>query len=263
VDLLGGEFRSLTSLCSTLTDDQWRTATSLPGWTVHDILAHIIGTESMLAGEETPDVDISHLGPMANPMAEVNEHWVESMRSLSEDELLARFDDVTSGRMAVLESMSQAEFDAPSWTPVGNDETYGRFMRIRHYDLYVHEQDIRCALDIPPREHLPDLRSATDEVATGLGYIVGRKASMPDGSRVRIGLTGPLQRTFSVVVDGRATLVEGFEGPPTVGVTLPATLFLRLTAGRHDGFADVDEFIGYSGDRALGERLVANLAFTI
>ena len=39
--------------------------------------------------------------------------------------------------------MTQADFDAPSWTPAGRDETYGRFMRIRHYDCFMHEHDIR------------------------------------------------------------------------------------------------------------------------
>ena len=44
--------------------------------------------------------------------------------------------------------MTQADFDAPSWTPAGRDETYGRFMRIRHYDCFMHEHDIRYALGL-------------------------------------------------------------------------------------------------------------------
>ncbi len=39
-------------------------------------------------------------------------------------------------------------------------------------------------------------------------------------------------------------------------------LFLRLTGGRHDGPARPGEIV-ISGDRQLGEQLVANLAFTI
>jgi uncharacterized protein (TIGR03083 family) len=263
VDLLGGEFRALASLSSSLTEAQWLAPTSLPGWTVHDVMAHVIGTESMLSGLPTPEVDVSGYAHVRNPVGQANEAWVASMRPLSGDEMLARFDDVTSGRMAALEALDQADFDAPSWTPAGRDETYGRLMRIRHYHCYLHDQDSRCALATPPRQDPADLESATDEVATGLGYIVGRKAALPDGSRVRIEVTGPLPRAWSVIVDGRATLVEGFDGPPTVGVTMPVLLFLRLTGGRDDGFADLDEQIGITGDVALGQRLVANLAFTI
>ena len=104
--------------------------------------------------------------------------------------MVDRWAEVTSGRLAALDAMSQAEFDAPSWTPVGSDETYGRFMRIRHFDCFMHEHDIRFALGLPARTDGADQASCLDEVATGLGYIVGRRAAMPDGSRVVIELTG-------------------------------------------------------------------------
>ena len=94
-------------------------------------------------------------------------------------------------------------------------------MRIRHYDCFMHEHDIRDALGESPRLDPKDLRSATDEVATGLGYIVGRRAGMPNGSRVRFDLTGPVNRTYLVSVDGRAALVESFDGQPTVQLDLP------------------------------------------
>ncbi len=263
VALLRGEFAAITALCSALTAEQWGIATCLPGWTVHDVLSHITGTEAMLAGEETPSADISQLSHMQNPIAESNEIWVESMRSLSGEEALARFRAVTDGRLAALDAMSQADFDAPSWTPAGRDETYGRFMRIRHYDSFMHEHDIRDALGEPPRLDPADVSSALDEVETGLGYIVGRRAGLPDGSRVRIELDGPLTRTFLVAVDGRAAVLDSLEGGPTVTVAMPAGLFLRLTGGRHDrGSPDTDRAV-ITGDRALGERLVANLAFTI
>jgi uncharacterized protein (TIGR03083 family) len=263
VGLLRGEFAAITTLCSALTIEQWGVATCLPGWTVHDVLSHITGTEAMLAGEETPSADVSRLTHMRNPIAESNEVWVESMRSLSGDEALARFSAVTHRRLEALDAMSQADFDAPSWTPAGRDETYGRFMRIRHYDCFMHEHDIRGALGQPPRPDAADVSSALDEVETGLGYIVGRRAALPDGSRVRIDLDGPLDRTFLVAVDGRATVVDSFEGLPTVTVAMPVTLFLRLTGGRDDGPSpDADKLV-ITGDRAMGGQLVANLAFTI
>jgi hypothetical protein len=36
----------------------------LPGWCVHDVVAHLIGVESMLEGVATPeaDIDVSTLG---------------------------------------------------------------------------------------------------------------------------------------------------------------------------------------------------------
>jgi len=40
----------LDALLSGLDDDEWTLPTNLPGWTVQDIVAHIIGTEEMLRG---------------------------------------------------------------------------------------------------------------------------------------------------------------------------------------------------------------------
>ncbi len=263
VALLREEFRQLTDLCAGLEADQWDTPTCLPGWSVRDVLSHVIGVEAGLLGEPVPDADVSRLTHMRNPVAEANERWVQASRGLTGDQMLARLEDVTSRRLSELDAMDQAAFDAPSWTPVGKDESYGRFMRVRHYDCYLHEQDMRLALGSPARESAADLASSLDEVATGLGYIVGRKAGLPDGSRVRIDLTGPVPRTYLVRIDGRAAVVDALDGAPTVGVELGAMRFLRLTGGREDAGTSPTDGVTFSGDRALGEQLVANMAFTI
>jgi uncharacterized protein (TIGR03083 family) len=263
VELLRGEFSAVAELGAGLATDQWERPTCLPGWSVRDALSHMIGTESMLLGEPAPTVEVAGADQLANPVARANEVWVESMRSVPGPELLERFADVTRRRLAVLDAMDQDDFDAPSWTPAGRDETFGRFMRIRHYDCFMHEHDMRHAVGAPARLDAPDLDSALDEVTTGLGYIVGRKAGMPDGSRVRIDLHGGVERTMLVAVDGRAAVVDELAGPPTVGVAMPVDLFLRLTGGRADGVDRIDGEVAVSGDAALAHQLVANLAFTI
>ena len=262
VDLLATEFAAVTSLLAGLTDEQWDVDTCLPGWTVHDVVAHMMGTELLLCGSPPPDVDVSHLTHMRNPIATANEVWVESMRPVAPTEMAARWEAVIADRMSALVGMTQAEFDAPSWTPAGSDETYGRFMRIRHYDCFLHEHDMRFAVGLPGRPDPDHVASCLDEVATGLGYIVGRRASLPDGSRVEFRLTGDPARIYRVQVEGRASVVDTFDGPATVGIELPAATFLRLTGGRDDGPSGPDE-VRLSGDTALARRLVENLAFTI
>jgi uncharacterized protein (TIGR03083 family) len=263
VGLLHGQFEAIGQLAESVADDQWDTATCLPAWTVRDVLSHMTGTELMLSGQVPPTVDVSDRGPFKNPVAEANEVWVESMRGLAGTELTARWNEVTRARLAELDEMTQADFDAPSWTPAGRDETYGRFMRIRHYDCFMHEQDMRFALGRTERAEADHVARCLDEVATGLGYIVGRRAALPDGSRVRIELTGAVTRTFSVRVDGRAEVVESLVGPPTVGLELPASLFLRLTGGRDDRGSGPPGEVHLSGDEELARQLLDNLAFTI
>jgi len=263
VGLLRRQFGAIAELITPLTGEEWATPTCLPGWTVQDVLSHLIGTERMLAGAAPPTAETSHLDHMRNPVAEANEVWVESLRGRSGPEMVAAWNEVTSVRLAALEGMGQAAFDAPSWTPVGKDETYGRFMRIRHFDCFMHEHDMRFALGLAARADGDDQASCLDEVATGLGYIVGRRAAMPDGARVVIELTGDPSRTYRIQVDGRASVVDAFDGPPTVGIELPVPLFLRLTGGRDDGASGPGGEVVLSGDPVLARQLSEHLAFTI
>jgi hypothetical protein len=70
-------------------------------------------------------------------------------------------------------------------------------------------------------------------------------------------------RTYLVRVDGRASVVDALESPATVTVSMPVTLFLRLTGGREDARPDSEAGVSITGDRQLGTQLVANLALTI
>lgn len=263
VRLLREEWAAIDALYSALDDEDYATATCLPGWDVKDQLSHILSTEAMLSGEPAPDVDVSHVAGLNNPIAVSNEQWIEGFRQCSGPEVLDTFRRVTAGRLATLDAMTQADFDAPSWTPAGPDETFGRFMRIRHFDCFTHEHDARVAVGAPDRDEPDHVQSALDEVATGLGYIVGRKARLPVGTSVRIEVDGPVEQTWLIDIPERAQVVDHLDGEPTVSLRLPAMLFLRLTAGRvgADRYLGSDILLG--GDEALARQLATNLAFTI
>ncbi len=263
VPLLRREFEAIAELCEGLSEGDWETPTCLPGWTVKDQLSHLIGTESMLEGEAAPEVDVSHLPHVKNDIGRFNELWVESLRPLTGAQVLERFRDVTARRLAALEAMGQEELDEPSFTPVGRDESYGRFMRIRHYDCFLHEHDMRDALGVGDRPDREQLELVLDEVAAGLGYVVGKKAAMPAGARVRIEVTGEAPRHLDFEVAERAALVDRLDAEPTVLLRLPALLFLRLTGGRTDPEPHIGEEIELGGDHDLAGRLARNLAYTI
>jgi uncharacterized protein (TIGR03083 family) len=269
-DVLEGLFASwdsIAALLAGLSEDEWRTATALPGWDVHAVVAHIVGTESMLLGLATPepDVDLETLEHVRNFVGAMNEPWVRSLRGESGAALLERFRDVTAQRRAVLIAIPVEEWNAPTQTPAGPD-SYGRFMRIRAFDCWMHEQDIRAALGREPSAAQlsgADARQSLDEMAASMSFVVGKKGQAPDGSRVLLQLTGPLSREIRVAVDGRAALVEDFGGAePTAVVTLDGLQFTRLAGGR--GLVDYRPAdIDYSGDAVVGKRIVENLAYVI
>lgn len=263
VALLADTWSAIASLHEGLDEPAYDTPTSCPGWTVRDQLAHIVATERSLAGESVPEGDVSGADHVRNDIGAFNEQWIATMRDLPGAEVLAMFRRVTAERLEALRAMTQADFDAPSWTPAGPNETYGRFMRIRHYDSFVHEHDTREALGVPFRDDPEAIAFCLEEVATALGMVVGRRAGIPEGHRVRIELTGPAATTYLLEVTDRARPVEALDGEATVGITLPTQLFLRLTAGRSDPEPFVGTDVTLSGDEALARQLATNLAFTI
>jgi len=263
VPLLRQEFAAVATLCDPLSDEQWDTPTCLPGWTVRDNVSHMLGTESLLLGLAAPEVEVTAGAHVRNAIGQANEVWVTALRPLPGAEVLTRFREVTGRRLAALDAMTQADFDAPSWTPAGPDETYGRFMRIRHFDCFLHEHDIRAALGLEDRPDPAQLGFALDEVVTGLGFVVGKRAGLPAGTRVRITLTGPAARELFVAVEERAQMVDALPAPPTVELQLPGVLFLRLSGGRLSALPSLDGDITVGGDREQAIALATNLAFTI
>ncbi len=266
-DVLTGLFDtwdSLDRLLTGLSEQQWQTPTPLPGWSVHNVVAHIIGTESVLHGISTPDadIDVATLAHVRNDVGVANECWVRHLSAESGADLHQRFRTLTADRRKRLTDMSVGDWNAPTLTPVGPD-SYGRFMRIRVFDCWMHEHDIRDALDKPAADAElagPAARLTLDEMAASMGFVVGKLGKAPDGSRVAIELTGPLARTIRVVVDGRAKLVEDFgEQQPTATIRVDGVLFTRLTGGRAHDVGDVEP----SGDRAVAERIVEHLNYTI
>jgi uncharacterized protein (TIGR03083 family) len=263
VPLLVAEWAAIDDLLTSLREDQWTLPTALPGWSVQDNVAHLVGTECALAGQAPPpcDADVRAFPHVRNDIGAANELWVQGLRAESPARVLERFRDATAIRREALEAMTQADFDAPSWTPAGND-TYGRFMRIRLFDCWMHEQDIREATGIPGHDDGPCAELAMSEIVGALGYVVGKKAGAPDGSSVTIELTGPVRATRHVAVDGRAALVDSLPGPATVTMRLSSTLFTRFAGGRvpvADRLGEVD----VEGDADLAARVAHALPFTI
>jgi hypothetical protein len=135
-------------------------------------------------------------------------------------------------------------------------------MRIRLFDCWMHEQDIRDAVGRKGNEVGSAAESAFDEITAALGYIVGKRAGVPTGSSVTFELTGPIERTLHVMVDGRAKVVDQLPSPATTTLALSSTLFTRLTGGRV-AVADRLPEIQFTGDHELGYRVAHALPFTI
>ena len=264
---LFAEWGSIDALLDGLPESGWQSATPLPGWDVKAVVSHIIGTESFLAGVAAPqpDVDVSTLDHVRNDIGVMNECWVRHLSGEPGAGVLVRFRAVTNDRRAALESLSDDEWNAVTPTPVG-PESYGRFMRVRVFDCWMHEQDVREALSRPScDDELDGITSqlSLDEIAATMGYVVGKLAKAPDGSRILFELTGPVARSIRVNVDGRAQLVDDFRGhEPTATIRMDGLQFTRLSGGRPMSPARAQD-IELGGDKDVANQVVQHLNFVI
>ena len=261
VDALAEEFAAIDAFLSGLDDADWSKPSPCPGWDVRANVAHIIGTESMLLGIESPSVDVDRASAphVLNDIGGFNEVWVVALASTPADELLAQYRSLVERRLEALRAMPQRAWDAEGFTPAGRD-TYGRFMRIRVFDCWMHEQDMRDAVGRPGHESGLPVDVLLDEMVGAMGFAVGKKAGAPPGSSVTFELTGDAGRTFHVAVGERASVVDSLDGGATVTLRMPVGAFTRIAGGREGAPTDAVEI---SGDEALGSRIVARLGYTI
>jgi uncharacterized protein (TIGR03083 family) len=267
VDLLEQEWASIDALCADLDEGQWKTPVALPGWSVQDCVSHVLGTEASLLGDPMPDVDVSHLGYVTDPFQQIVEVPVEHRRSWPGAEVLDDYRQVIPRRLEQLRAMTTEQFDEVGWTPLG-EAPYRSFMGVRVFDCWMHEQDIRRALDRPGHLSGPVVEAALNRFRAAVPYVVGKKAGAPDGATVVFEVTGAEPRVWTIaVIDGRAKLVgettdERPDGP-TATITVPFESFVALGGGRWNaGQAREQGGLSVAGDTELAERIVGNLAFT-
>jgi len=222
------------------------------------------GTELSLAGENPPDPPPHYPAHVRNPIGEFNERWVLQLRGLPREELVARFRASTAIRLEALEALTEAEWAAPSWTPAGPG-SYGDFMRIRVFDCWAHERDIRWAIGRPGGLDGPWVDMALSIPRSTLPRLVARTARAPEGTVVEWLLEGQPERRWWVAVrEGRGVELDGCEGEPTVRLRGGVDDFVMRVCGRTDPVSG--EPLGQTtieGDAELGWRVVEGMALPI
>ncbi len=283
MELLDQEWKVLAELCAGMSEEEWTRATDCPGWTVKDQISHIIGTELMLSGQKPPEQVEPAGGPdvatgvkvafphVKNPIGEVNELWVEARRQTPPEQVLDEFQRVTTARLATLRSLSEADFARVGWTPAGQ-APYREFMAIRVFDCWVHEQDIRRAIDRPGNLTGEIANHARERIKSALPYVVGKKAQSPEGSLVAFHIAGSDETTFAIAVsEGRAAFTEHIPHTPASEIDadqayleMDFETLACLGCGRWDPAVSLQEGkVSIAGNVELGTRVLENLNFMI
>ncbi len=260
---LSETWEGLAGACDELSDSEWARPTECPGWDVKDHLSHLVGIERSIMGEPAPVWDGPFGDHVRNDLGRGNEPWIAVRRPLPGATVRAEFVEVTGTRLAQLDLLTEDEWAAVGWSPLG-ERPHAEFMEVRVFDSWVHEQDVRRALDRPGGSGNQASALSIDRVQGAMGFVVGKQAGCPEGTAVHFDVAGPERdaRAFTVAVqDGRAREV-GDDVAPTVTLSMSSLDFVRLGCGR----AGADEMeaagrIGVGGDAATGRIVLRAMNF--
>ncbi len=248
-------YDAIESLAARMSSTEWRAQSLCPDWDMRGVIAHLGQMERVMTGwlpesaDDRPPLD--RIGP-----------YQEETAALDDAAFAARIGEIFAERRADLAGLTEADLARRSWTPIG-PRSSGEFLEIRIFEFWVHERDISTPLGWPSDDDGPRAEIALAQVAGSIGYIVGKRIGLPDGTSIVFHLTGPVRRDLAVVVDGRARVVDHIEHPD-VELTAGTVTFIQLAAGRIDPQRQIDAgLVTWTGNAQLGEQAARNLRFTI
>jgi uncharacterized protein (TIGR03083 family) len=251
---------SFTRVLEHVGDDQWSAPTDLPGWDVRAVAAHTAHLESLLAGRRHEDVDIGDAPHAIGTMGHFTEQGVVVRRDETPDAIITEIRESTTARHTQLLADPPTDGSVPAPGLFGAiGWSTGLLLRNRPLDVWMHEQDVRRALDMPGNlDSAPALHTA-DYLMESLPFIVGKRAQAPAGSVVRLEVDGHDPVAAVVGEDGRGRGATDADGPPAVTLGMDRETFIVLAGGRRPAEPGV---VRITGDTELGERVVAALGVT-
>ena len=196
--LFAGERSALLALLGDLSASDWEASTVCPGWSVKDVVAHLLGDDiGRLSwgrdGYVNPDfaagLDIATLPGLVAAIDRQNAVWVTGARRISPRlliELLKTTGELTEAYFASLEMTAlgmpvdwAGPEPAPVWLDVAREYT----------ERWVHQQHIRDAVGKPGLKERRWFAPVLDAFVRGLPRAL-RDAPSPEGTTLRLVISG-------------------------------------------------------------------------
>ena len=267
VDAYAQTVQNVIDLGRTMRPDDAARPTDCPGWTVLDQIAHVASTEAMVAGEPEPDVDVSHHTHVRHGFGARIERYVESRRGRDPEELLDELEERLAERLTVYRgdtAWAEREVRGPFGPTTWHD-----LLAIRTFDIWMHEQDVREALERPGGLDTGAAALAVSVLFAELPRLVAKDAAVEPGNAVVLDLTGPTVGRAGARVeeqDGKARGIPLFTGDAeehpdvvTTSLTMSTRVAGRLAGGRR---APDDLHVVVHGDDDVARRVMAAMAIT-
>jgi uncharacterized protein (TIGR03083 family) len=260
VDVWWQAINDFTDLLEELDADDWAAQTDLPGWDVKAVASHIAHLEGILAGNPEEAADVGEPDHITGLMGLYTEVGVVNRRDASPDAIINEIRGAATARHTALLA------DPPTDGSAKPDPIFGgvpwdwrTLLRNRPLDVWMHEQDVRRAVDRPGGMDSPAARHTAEYLAESLGYVLAKRVGAPAGTAAVLELEGSAPFAFEVTDAGRGERLAGVPDTPSVCLRLDREAFIRLAGGRcqpEPGTVQVE------GDRDLGQRILDALATT-
>ncbi|WNI23771.1 maleylpyruvate isomerase family mycothiol-dependent enzyme [Streptomyces sp. ITFR-16] len=254
---------SIAELVSPLTEGEWNGRTPCPNWSVRDIVSHIIGMECEQLGDPRPihtlPRDLYHV---QSDFARYMEMQVDVRRHHTAPEMTSELEYTIIRRSRQLRNETR-DPETMTRAPLGKEQTLELALRMRAFDVWVHEQDLRTTLGKPGNLDSPGALVARDILLAGLPKVVAKDAGAPPNSAVVLDVHGPVEflRTIRVDAEGRGSVDGAPSLGPAVTLSMDWETYVRLACGRVRPGAVADR-IKAEGDQDLADAILQNFAVT-
>ncbi|MFF0385250.1 maleylpyruvate isomerase family mycothiol-dependent enzyme [Streptomyces sp. NPDC004286] len=254
---------AIAELVNPLAEAEWNRRTPCPGWSVRDVVSHVIGLDCEMLGDPRPihslPSDLFHVSTEGQRYMEMQ---VDVRRHHTAPEMTSELEYTVIRRNRQLRNESRQP-DTVVRGPMGKEITLELAMRMRAFDVWVHEQDLRTALGRPGNLDSPGALVTRDLLLAGLPKVVAKKAEAPRSSAIVFDVHGPVEflRTIRVDIQGRGTLETAPALGPAAAFTLDWETYFRLACGRISPEGAGDR-IKTEGDPELTAAILRNFTVT-
>ncbi|MFF4156960.1 maleylpyruvate isomerase family mycothiol-dependent enzyme [Streptomyces sp. NPDC001678] len=265
IDAWTQSIEAVHELVKPLAESDWNRATECPGWSVRDVVSHIIGVECEMLGEPRPihtlPRDLRHVTDEFSRYIEVQ---VDVRRCHTAPEMTSELDYTIIRRSRQLRNEHRSPQASVRWPLGGGSErTLERTLTMRAFDVWAHEQDLRRALGVPGNLDSPAAVIARDMLLAALPRVVSQDAGARPGTTVAFDVHGPLEflRTVRVGTQGRGTIDASVCLGPTATLILDWETYVRLACGRVRAQSVADR-VKTEGDQELAWSVLREFAVT-
>ena len=232
IDIWQESLEQILDLCESMSDAEWDAPSPCPGWTVGDVVAHLIDVEAILAEDPRPEhePDWAALPHVKTHFGRLTEVGVDVRRGKDRRVVVDELRTMLSRRNEALRAHV-----GPVRDVFGNTVDFDHLMGMRIFDCWVHEQDIRIAINQPGGMDSTAASLSAHMMIRGLAKAWGKKVAPPPGSVLRVTLTGPfIEQDVALVIDddGRAVWTE--PGAADVHITMGWPDYMLAATGRVD-----------------------------